>query len=62
MKDLIILLWPTEPIPGSYFGLVKQLVNVYPRFNVIKQSVCIEGSGMAFTHAKVHLGRWMLKI
>ena len=23
MKDLIIRLWPAEPIPGSYFGLVK---------------------------------------
>ena len=23
MKDLIIRLWPADPIPSSYFGLVK---------------------------------------
>ena len=27
MKDLIIQLWPAEPIPSSYFGLVKWLVS-----------------------------------
>ena len=27
MKDLIIRLWPAEPIPSSYFGLVKRLVS-----------------------------------
>ena len=25
MKDVIVRLWPTEPIPRSYFGLVKRL-------------------------------------
>ena len=30
MKDLIIRLWPAEPIPSSYFGLVKRLVSVGP--------------------------------
>ena len=41
MKDLIIRLWPAEPIPSSYFGLVKRLVSACPRLDVIKQSVCI---------------------
>ena len=54
MKDSIIRLWPTEPIPSSYFGLVKQLVSVCPRLEVIKRSVCIDGARMAFTRAKVH--------
>ena len=27
MKDLIIRLWPAEPIPRSYFGLVKRLLS-----------------------------------
>ena len=30
MKDLIIRLWPAEPIPSSYFGLVKRLVSACP--------------------------------
>ena len=36
MKDLIIRLWPAEAMPGSYFGLVKRLVNACPRLDVIK--------------------------
>ena len=30
MKDFIIRLWPGEPLPSSYFGLVKQMVNACP--------------------------------
>ncbi len=30
MKDLIIRLWPVEPIPSSYFRPVKRLVSAYP--------------------------------
>ena len=30
MKDLIIRLWPAEPIPSSYFGLMKRLVSACP--------------------------------
>ena len=30
MKDLIIGLWPAEPIPSSYFGLVKRLMTARP--------------------------------
>ena len=44
MKDLISQLWPAEPIPGSYFGLVKRLVSACPRLDIIKRSVCIEGA------------------
>ena len=57
MKDLIIRLWPAEPIPSSYFGLVKWLVSACPRLDVIKRSVCIEGARMAFARAKVHWGK-----
>src|SRR3990170_2058302 len=53
MKDLIIRLWPAEAIPSSYFGLVKRLVNVCPRLDVVKRSVCIEGARMAFARVKV---------
>ena len=54
MKDLIVWLWPAEPLPSSYFGLVKRLVNACPRLEVIKWSVCIEVARMAFAHAKVN--------
>ena len=57
MKDLVVRLWPTEPIPSSYFGLVEQIVGACPRLDVIKRSVCIEGARMAFACAKVHWGK-----
>ena len=57
MKDLVVRLWPAEPIPSSYFGLVKQIVGACPRLDAIKRSVCIEGAGMALAHAKVHWGK-----
>ena len=53
MRDIIIYLWPAKPIPGSYFGLVKRLVNACPWLDAIKQSVCIEGARMAFARVKV---------
>ena len=30
MKDVIVRLWPAEPIPSSYFGLVRQLIDAVP--------------------------------
>ena len=54
MKGFIVRMWPSEPLPGSYFGLVKRLVNACPRLEVIKQSICIEGACRAFARAKVH--------
>ena len=41
MNDLIVRLWPAEPLPSSYFRLVKRLVSACPRLDVIKRSVCI---------------------
>ena len=54
MKGLIVRMWPGDPLPDSYFGLLRQLVNACPRLEVIKQSVCIEGAHRAFARAKVH--------
>ena len=54
MKGLIVRMWPGEPLPGNYFGLVKRLVNACPRLEVIKQSVCVEGARRAFARVKVH--------
>ena len=53
MKDFIIRLWPTKAIPSSFFGLVRRLVEACPRLDVVKRSVCIEGTRMAFAHCKM---------
>ena len=57
MKSLIVRLWPGEAMPGSYFGLVRRLVEACPRLEVIKRSVCIEGARRALARAKVHWGK-----
>ena len=57
MKGLIVRLWPKEAIPGSYFGLVRQLVDACPWVEVIKRSACIEGARRALARAKVHWGK-----
>ena len=54
MKDLIVWMWPSDPLPSSYLGLVKRLVNACPRLEVIKRSACIEGACRALARAKVH--------
>ena len=57
MKGLIVRLWPKEAMPGSYFGLVRWLVDACPRVEVIKHSACIEGARRALARAKVHWGK-----
>ena len=57
MKGLIVWLWPGGALSGSYFGLVRRLVGAYPRLEVIKRSVCIEGARRALARAKVHWGK-----
>ena len=57
MKDFIVRMWPGEPLPTSYFGLIKRMVNACPRLEVIKRSVCIEGARRALARAKVHWGK-----
>ena len=57
MKDLVIRLWSAEPIPSSFFGLVKWIGRACPLLDVIKRSVWIEGALMAFARAKVHWGK-----
>ena len=54
MRDLIVRLWPADPMPGSYFGLVQRLVSACPRLEAVKRSVCIEGARMAFARVKTH--------
>ena len=55
MKGLIVWLWPK--VAGSYFGLVRRLVDACPWVEVIKHSACIEGAHRALARAKVHWGK-----
>ncbi|XBI04787.1 hypothetical protein VPH35_133028 [Triticum aestivum] len=57
MKGLIVRLWPKEAMPGSYFGLVRRLVDACPWVEVIKHSACIEGARRALARTKVHWGK-----
>ena len=57
MKDFIVRLWPGEPLPSSYFGFAKRMVDARPRLEVVKQSVCIEGERRALALVKVHWGK-----
>ena len=57
IKGLIVRLWPGEALPGSYFGLVRRLVDACPRLEVIKRSICIEGARRVLARAKVHWGK-----
>ena len=52
MKGLVRM-WPGDPLPSSYFGLVRRLVDAYPWLEVIKRSICIEGARRAFARVKV---------
>ena len=54
MKDVIVRLWPTEPIPNSYFGLVQRLVDAVSCIDAVKRSTCIEGARVAFAHVKTY--------
>ena len=54
MKDVVIRLWPNEPIPNSYFGLVRRLAEAVPRIDAVKRSACIEGARMAFARVKTY--------
>ena len=54
MKDIIVWLWPTRPIPSSYFRLVKRLGDALSQVEAMKRSACIEGARMAFARVRMH--------
>ena len=55
MKAVVDHLWPKEPSPGSYFGLVQQFLRDVPHINSVKRSTCIEGARMALARVKTYL-------
>ena len=54
MKGLIVWLWPEEAMSGSYFRLMRRLVDACPWIDVVNHSSCIEGARRALARAKVH--------
>ena len=57
MKNVIIRLWQTEPVPNSYFGLVRRLVDALACIDTVKRSACIEDARMAFARVKTFWGK-----
>ena len=57
MKDVVIRLWPTEPVLNSYFGLVQRLVDTVLCIDAVKRSTCIQGARMAFARVKTFWGK-----
>mgnify|MGYP005842433613 CR=1 FL=1 len=54
MKDVVVRLWPAEPIPNSYFGLVQRLSVAVPCIDIVKRSTCIEGARMALARVNTY--------
>ena len=53
IRDLVVR-WPAEPVPRSYFGMAQRLVDALPRIDAVKRSSCIEGARLAFARVKMH--------
>ena len=58
MMGLIVRMWPSEPLSGSYFSLVRRLVEACPQLEVIKRFVCIEGACRAFARRRCTGRSW----
>ena len=54
MKAVVDHLWPKEPSPNSYFGLVQRFLRVVPHIDAVKRSACIEGTRMALARVKTY--------
>ena len=54
MKAVVDHLWPKEPSPDSYFGLVQRFIRAVPHIDAVKRSACIEGARMALARVKTY--------
>ncbi|XBI00158.1 hypothetical protein VPH35_129298 [Triticum aestivum] len=54
MRSVIDHLWPKEPKPDSYFGLVQQFLGVVSQIDAMRRSACIEGARMALARVKAY--------
>lgn len=48
LEDLCIALWPSDPLPTSFFGSVQRLQRAVPQVELWKRSACLEGVREAF--------------
>ena len=48
LEDLCIALWPSDPLPTSFFGLVQRLQRAVTQVELWKRSACLEGAREAF--------------
>ena len=61
MKGLIVRLWPKVAMPGSYFGLVRRLVDVCPWIEVVKRSSVSKVPVGPLPMLRCTGARWMLR-
>ena len=61
MKGLIVRLWPKEAMPGSYFGLVRWLVDVCTWVEVIKHPPVLKVPVGPLPAQRCNGARWMLR-
>ena len=54
MRSVIDHLWPKEPKPDSYIGLVQRLFGARTQIDAMKRSACIEGARMALARVKTY--------
>lgn len=57
MEDLCIALWPSDPLPTSFFGLVLCLQGATAQVELRKRSTCLEGARQAFAAIQAHYPR-----
>ena len=54
MRSVIDHLWPKEPKPDNYFGLVQRLFGSRAQIDAMKRSACLEGARMALARVKTY--------
>ena len=54
MEDICINLWPQEPLPTSFFGLVQRLQDASSQIQNWKCSTCLEGAERAYASVMAH--------
>ena len=57
MKAVVDCLWPGEPSPSSYFGMVKRFIRAVPHIATIKRPTYIKGAQMALARVKMYWAR-----
>ena len=57
MKAVVDHLWPKEPSPDSYFGLVQRFIRAVPHIDAVKRSACREGVWMSLARIRTYWAR-----